>query len=165
MSGLAHTFAVDRPRPLTPSDTRAATRARVVWLAVSSLVLIAPFERALFSIPGGFTVTTVEAVVLVSIAVGFFMTPLEGIEWPRPLMFPGALLLAWLLVTALVAPVESGNALRFVARMAVASVVCVLIATRIDSVRRARALVSLFVAVATIVAVIAVLKSRRCLPS
>jgi O-Antigen ligase len=86
------------------------------------------------------------------------MTPLEGIEWPRPLIVPGALLLAWWLVTAMVAPVESGNALRFVARMAVASVVCVLIATRIDSVRRARALVSLFVAVATIVAVIAVLE-------
>ena len=143
---------------MTPSHTRAATRARVVWLAVSSLALIAPFERTLFTIPGGFTLTTVEAVVLVAIAVGLSMTPVDRIQWPRPLVVPGALLLSWWLVTAMVSPLESGNALRFVARMAVASVICVLVATQIDSVRRARAMVSLFVMVATIVAVIAVLE-------
>ena len=159
MSGLAHTLAVERPQPLTPSNTRVAARDRVVWLAVSGLIIIAPFERALLTIPGGFTLTTVEAAILIALAVGFAPVP-SGIrvEWPRPLVVPGVLLLGWGLVSAASSPVESGNPLRFVARMAVASMLCVLFATRVDSVRRARTLVATFVVVAAAVASIAVLE-------
>lgn len=161
MSGLAHTLAVDPARPLAPTDTRVATRDRVVWLAVSSLVIIAPFERVLLTI-GGFTLTTVEAAILVALALGISgAASAIRFEWPKPVVLPGLVLLAWWAVAAATAPVEAGNALRFVARMSIAAMLCVLFATCVDSVRRARTLVAIVVAVATVVAFIAVLEAAQ----
>ena len=129
-------------------------------LAISSLAVIAPFERALFTVPGGFTLTTVEAVLLVAIVVGFSMTPRDRLEWPRPLMVPGVLLFGWGVVAAFASP-DTGNAWRFIGRMVAASMVCVLVATHIDSARRARTLASLFVGVAALVASIAILEAAQ----
>jgi hypothetical protein len=133
----------------------------VVGLAVSSLAVIVPFERTLFTVPGGFTLTTVEAVLLAAILVGVGMTPRDRIEWPRPLIVPGVFLFGWWVMAALASPMEAGNAWRFVGRMAAAAIVCVLVATHVDSVRRARALVSLFVVIATLVAALAVLEAAE----
>jgi O-antigen ligase len=137
-------------------------RDRVAWLAVSSLVVIAPFERALAPVPGGFTVTTAEAVILAALVIGLFTVFFGArLEWPKPLILPGALLLAWWFVTAATASVEPGNSFRFAARMAVAAMLCVLFASRVDSLRRARALVRTFVAVATLIAFIAFLEAAQ----
>jgi O-antigen ligase len=137
--------------------------AHVAMLAVMTVVISAPFERALFAVPGLFTVTTVEAAMALALCLGAAArSTLRPLNWrPRPLALPGAAFLAALLLAALVAPSEQGNSLRFVARMAMASLMFLLTVHTVTTLPRARLMVRAWVAVATIVAVIAVLEAAQ----
>jgi hypothetical protein len=130
-------------------------------LAVLLLVAIAPFERALLLVPGGFTLTTVEAVMLIAVAA----MAVRGVRGVRlvdvPLAVPGAVFLVALLVAALAAPFEQANALRFVARMAMAALLFVMTLRTIDTLDRARLVVRVMLGVATLVAAVAVLEAAQ----
>jgi hypothetical protein len=130
-------------------------------LAVLLLVAIAPFERALLLVPGGFTLTTVEAVMLIAVAA----MAVRGVRGVRladvPLAVPGAVFLVTLLVAALAAPFEQANALRFVARMAMAALLFVMTLRTIDTLDRARLVVRVMLGVATLVAAVAVLEAAQ----
>ena len=132
-------------------------------LALLAIVIAAPFERTLWTMPGGFTLTTVEAVTLVSLAVIVMRRGprqlFSGV--PLTLAIPGALFLAALMVAALAAPADQTNALRFVARMIVAALLVLATFQAIDTRQRARAVVRVLVAVAACVASIAMLEAAE----
>jgi O-antigen ligase len=135
-----------------------------LWVLLG-LVVIAPFERPLATL-ATFTITTVEAAILAALAVVACATLMTNrrLRWRTSLLRPGIAFLVVLLVAAVVAPLESGNALRFVARMAVAAAVFLLALNAVDSQRQGRLLVIMAVAVATVVAAIAVLESAQVGP-
>jgi hypothetical protein len=140
-----------------------AQLAHVAMLALMAVVIIAPFERALFAIPGLFTVTTVEAAMTLALCLGAAaLAASRRLVWrPAPLALPGAAFLAVLLLAAILAPSEQSNALRFVARMTMAALIFLLTVNAVTTLARARALVRVWVGVATIIAVIAVLEAAQ----
>jgi hypothetical protein len=136
------------------------------FVAVFAIVVVAPFERPLLGLPGGFMLTTVEAVVIAGMAwlaagLGLRRLLFDG---PIPLLAPGAVFLAALTVAALVAPVEQGNAIRFVLRMAMAAVLFVLTQRAIQTRLSARRFAAAFLSVAALVAVVAVLEAAQVAP-
>lgn len=130
-------------------------------IAVAAIVAVAPFERVLFAIPGAFTITTVEAATLAALGViALSLWPVRArLIWMTPVAAAGAAFLVALVVASLLAPDYTGNSLRFTARMFVAAAVAIAVANAVDSPARARFAVTAFVAVSTIVAIIAVLES------
>lgn len=143
----------------------AASRidARVAFAAVVATVAIAPFERALVSVPGGLTLTTVELAMLVSLSAGLWMI---GHSRPAfaalpPVAIPGLALIAMVIFAALAAPLEQGNAIRFAGRIAVAASLAFVVAQVVDTAARARLVVCTFLSVAVLVAIIAVLESAQ----
>ena len=131
--------------------------------ALLAIVVAAPFERPLFAVPGGFTLTTVEAVVIVAaVAMAIGLGPRRLLlDEPTPLAIAGGLFLVCLAIAALAAPSSQGNALRFTARMTVAAALFVMTLRIVDSRGRARIVAGTMVAVATVVAAIAVLESAQ----
>lgn len=130
-------------------------------LALVAVIIVAPFERALFVV-AGFTLTSAELVTFAAVA-------LYGAAWfregpspippiPRSLLFAAAAFLMVIGVAALMAPVEGGNARRFAARMATAFVLTALTLHVVNSPARARLIAWVMVAVAAVVALIAVLE-------
>jgi O-Antigen ligase len=155
----------------------AGTRSRVALFAVIGVILVAPFERALFAV-AGFTVTTIEAAIIAAlclVAVSVWRQPPLS-AWfatktalrpsaffaqsavPTSVLIAGAFFLLALVAATLAAPFAQGNSMRFTGRMVVASLVVIATAHTVDTLHRARAVVQAFLAVATIVAVIAVLE-------
>jgi len=137
--------------------------ARAVFAAVIATVAIAPFERALVSVPGGLTLTTVEAAMLVSLGSGLWMIghSRPAIASWSPVAIPGFALVAIVMLAALAAPFERSNAIRFAGRLAAAGAMALVVAQVVDSATRARLLVRTFLAVAVLVAIIAVLESAQ----
>lgn len=134
-----------------------------VLYALLAIVVVAPFERPLLVTPGGFTLTTVESAVMLAsalIIVGFGLRRLIA-GGPIPLAIVGGVFLLALLVAALAAPAERGNALRFVGRMVVAAALFV-IAVRVISTRReARIVAYTMLGMSAFVAAVAVLESAQ----
>jgi hypothetical protein len=131
--------------------------------AVVAIVVAAPFERPLVGLPGGFTLTTVEAVVIVASAlIALRLGPDRLLRASGlPLLLPGTAFLLALAVAAVLAPTDTGNALRFVARMLMAAIVFVLTLRALDTYARARMVAQTMVIVATVVAAIAVLEATE----
>jgi hypothetical protein len=161
VSSLAQTATLDRARPEVRAGAAVCTRAAVA--AVLALVIVAPFERVLGTVPGGLTVTTVEGVVIAALllaAAGFWISR-PTLLWPRRVVIAGAAFLATLFAAATAAPVEQGHAVRFAARMATAALVAAFTSCAIDTERRARLVVRTMLAVASAVSVVAVLEATE----
>jgi hypothetical protein len=134
--------------------------ASAPFVAVLAIVVVAPFERPLLVLPGGFTLTTVETVLIVGAALIAAYFGMRGVrsDDPIPLRLPGALFLAALAIAALAAPAEQGNAVRFVLRMLMASALFVMTQRVVTTRKQARCLAWTMVVVATVVALIALLE-------
>jgi hypothetical protein len=131
--------------------------------AVLAIVVAAPFERSLLALPGGFTLTTVEGVLIIAsamIVAGLGVRRLF-LDDPIPLLLPGAVFLSALTFAAVAAPFEQGNAMRFVLRMAMAAVLFVMTQRVLDTRTSARRVAAAFVAVAAVVATIAILEAAQ----
>jgi hypothetical protein len=171
--GLTHAAILDRAVPEVRPRVEAGTRSRVALFAVIGVVLVAPFERPLFAV-AGFTVTTIEAAIIAALSIvalsvwrqqpvsAWFaqraFAPIARSAVPAPVLIAGAFFLIALVAATLAAPFAHGNALRFTGRMVVAALVFTATAYTVDTLQRARAVVQTFVAVATLVAVIAILE-------
>lgn len=131
--------------------------------AVLAIVLIAPFELVLFAIPGVGEVTTVEAVALGALPLILWRLGARGAfaQFPLSLAIAGVVFLVVLGVAAAVAPIEPGNAWRFVARMSMAAVVFVAVRGTLTTLSAARLVVRVNLAVATLVAVLALLEAAQ----
>jgi hypothetical protein len=132
--------------------------------ALLALVIVAPFERALFTLPGALTVTSVELVALAVVAVyaaAVVGNPAAALRYvPMPAAVAVAAFLLALVIAAALTPYAQANSLRFVARMAMGAVLGLAACHAIDDSRaRARALARVMVAVASFVATIAVLEA------
>jgi hypothetical protein len=130
--------------------------------SLAALVVALPFERVVVAIPGVLTITTLEAVALGVAAIGVW----QIVERGRRLRvsMPGAaaaLLVGVLTVAAILAPAESSNAVRFVARIAMASLIALVVSHVVREMTQVRALVRVLVGIATIVGVIAVLEALQ----
>jgi hypothetical protein len=139
-----------------------AAPARLAMAAVSLLIVALPFERVLFQLPGGLTVTTLEAVAAAALALcGWALAVRRAeIHWPGPTL-PGVALVAVFLVAALMAPADVPNALRFVARMAMAGLGALVVANIVREVSQVRTIVRAFVGIAALVAAVAVLEALQ----
>ena len=135
---------------------------RVIMLALLAIVVAAPFERPLIGVPGGFTLTTVEAVLVLGLmAIAARLGPRRLLERPIPLMAPGIVLLSILAIAAIAAPSDRANALKFVGRMAMAALLFVATVRVVDTRERARTVVRVMLTTATVVAVIAILEAAQ----
>ena len=145
------------------SHERDRTASRVAFGSLVLVVAIAPFERVLIAVPGGLTLTTVEAAMLASLAAALWMLRLSRptIAWWSPVALTGLSLLAVMVLAAALAPFERGNALRFAARMTTAGALAFAVAQVVDTTARARLLVRVNLAVAALVALVAVLESAQ----
>lgn len=179
MAGLTESLALDRMSLAVRSPALARLRTRTAFVALAMVVVVAPFEWELATIPGAMTVTTVEAALVVALVV------IAGVQWVRtrrrrdgglgavsrasmhdalrrvPLCLPGASWLAVLLAAALVTAVDREHALRFTARMGMAALIYLACLHVAVTERRARAMVWLLLAVATGVAAVAVLEAAQ----
>lgn len=129
--------------------------------AVLAIVLVAPFERVVADLPGGFTLTTVEIVVLgalASVAWRHGVRAFLPVPLPRGLVVAGLVFGVVIALAALTSSVERGNALRFVARMATSAAVFCLTLQAIDSRARARLVAVSIVGVAVVVSLVALLE-------
>jgi hypothetical protein len=128
-----------------------------------AIVVAAPFERALVKLPGGLTLTTVEAVVISAVVALLVRAPSPRASDAAVtrLWQPAALFLLVLFAAAWFAPAERGNALRFAGRMCVAAMLVLLCIRVITTYRFARTIAVAVVGVATVVAGIAVLEAAH----
>ena len=162
VSILADTVTLEHAH--TPARARAADRvwSRALMFAAAAIVVVAPFERPLFTVGGGLTVTTSEAATSIALVVAaLYVAARRQIVWPAPLMLSGSAFVAAMVVAALTAPMEQGNALRFAARMIVAAFVCVLFVNVGTTTQRARAIVRVALGIAALVGAIAVLEQAN----
>jgi hypothetical protein len=132
-------------------------------LALLAIIIVAPFERVLLTVPGSIAVTSVEIVVAIGLAV---LTCRAGPRAlvagvPSPILAPGAVFLLALLAAAALTSFEPGNAVRFVLRMFMAAWLFVVTQHVVDTADRARLLVRAIVAVAAVIAGIAVLEAAQ----
>ena len=135
---------------------------RLARASLIGAVMILPFERALAA-AGGFTLTTVEAALMVMLAAAIVACAIRArtLVWPSPLVVPGLLWVGSILLAALVAQVEAGNAFKFSARMVAAGAICLATLNIVTTPRLARIVVGCWLAVASAVAVIALLESAQ----
>ena len=132
-------------------------------LALLSIAIVAPFEHVLVTVPGAFSVTTVE--VVVALALGMLTwrigprTLVAGV--PGSIRFPGTLFLLILVAAAALTSFEQGNAIRFVLRMLMAAWLFVVTRHVVETRDGARRLVRTLLAVAVVVAVIAILEAAQ----
>ena len=110
------------PASVTPVRARADLATLGAWSATALLLIAAPFERvdARIALPWQ-TVTNLEAVVLVALAVWVVTSLAAGRlpAWHSPLAGPGLALVAGTALAAALAPAEHANAFRFVGRVTV----------------------------------------------
>jgi O-antigen ligase len=132
-------------------------------LALLAIVIVAPFERVLVTVPGAFAVTTVEAVLAVALALLTWRAGPRALvaTVPRSILVPGVALLLALATAAAFTGFEQGNAVRFVLRLCVAAWLFAVTRHVVDTRERARVLVRAVLVTATVVAVIAVLEAAQ----
>jgi hypothetical protein len=134
-------------------------------LALVAVVIVAPFERVLFTRPGLFTITSVELVLLV--ALGVYAATLVRHRrnavppLPRSVVVASAAVLGSFALAALLTSFEAGNAARFVVRMTLAASLALAAASAIDTEARARLIARVMVSVAAFVALVAVLEAMQ----
>jgi O-antigen ligase len=134
----------------------------VALLALLSIVVATPFERPFLDLPGGFTLTTVEAVLMFALVViAANLGPRRLGQEPIPLLVPGTALLGLLALAAVVAPADRANAIKFVGRMGIAAALFLATLRVVDTGARARIVVRVMLATATLVAVIAILEAAQ----
>jgi hypothetical protein len=163
VTSVAQSAVLESAEPEVWSSASVHSHTRAAFAAVLCAVAIAPFERVLIGIPGGFTLTTVEVAMLASLAAGMWMVATRrpaAVAW-LPVVLPGLALVAIVIVAALAAPLERGNALRFAGRIAAAASMAFVVAQVVDTEARARVVVRTFLVVAVGVAVVAVLESAQ----
>jgi hypothetical protein len=153
---LSDVVAIPVPRAFSQAQAGS-------WALPASLLLVAavsPFERPVAGAIAGFTLTTVEATILVTLATTVFAWVREPrlLEWRTPVTMPLTALLACALVSAVAAPEHSANALRAVARLAMAIVLFTVVANACRSARIARPMVATLVATGAVVGGIAILE-------
>lgn len=150
------------------------SRARVAsWAAPAGVMLVAavsPFERPLPVAIGGFTLTTLELVVMVALtagAVGWLLgrvgagrvgRPPAPAQWRTPITLPIAAVLAVVLAAALAAPEFRGNALRFWGRLVAAAGLFLLTLNGVTTRHLAHRLIATLLAAGSIVGALAVLE-------
>src|SRR5689334_1112110 len=124
------------------------------------LAAVSPFERALPGSIFGFTVTTVEAVIVIALAMGVaaWVRHPSSIDWRTPITLPLAALVIIAFVAAALAPELNGDAVRVAARYAAAVSLFVVIANAGRSQHVARQVIAALLAAGAIVGVIAVLE-------
>ena len=140
------------------------TRARTVsWALPASVMLVAavsPFERP---VPGsifGFTLTTVELTIALTLGLGIaaWLKEPASFQWRTPITLPIAAVLVSAFVSATVAPELRASALRVAARLTAAAMLFVLVVNVARSQRIARQITTALLTAAAIVGVIAVLE-------
>ena len=159
MSILAQAAVIDRAQPQVRPHATVRPAASVARAALTTLVVLLPFERALFDFAGVMTITNLELVAACVIVTGVWalLREREALGFPAPARATLVFLVV-LLAAASSAPAESGNALKFVARMTMASLVAWVAATVVRDLADVRRLMRVLVAVATLVGAIAVLE-------
>jgi O-antigen ligase len=132
-------------------------------LALLSIAIVAPFERVLVSVPGGFAVTTVEVVVAIALGMLTWQIGVRALlsGLPRSIAIPAAVVLLALFTAATLTSFEQGNAIRFVLRMCVAAWLFIVTRQVVSTREGARTIVRTMVAVAALVAGIAVLEAAQ----
>jgi hypothetical protein len=159
---LAQAASFDRARSgrVLVKDRSASAQ---VLPALLLIAVVAPFERPIFTAPGGFTVTTVEAALLLALAIGaaVVLRMPGSLFRERAIVLPGAAFLAVLCVAALLAPEHRGNALKLVARLTAGAGLLLLTASYVDSGARARLVVGSLLATGSFVAGVAVLEAAQ----
>lgn len=163
VSTIAPTARLIRGQPEVHAHEHARGRFDIGLLSLAGLVVAAPFERPLVDVPGGFVLTTVEAVICLALPLACVAIWRRHARLARPLpvMIPGVVFLLALAAAALAAPIEQGNALKLVARLTIAGIVFLVTASIVDSVDKARALLAAFVATGSAVAAIALIEAAQ----
>ncbi len=168
LSGIPVTTLVHATR--LDGAARATARVRTITAgeqmltgAVMLLAIVAPLERPMVAVPPGFTITTLEAAVLLVVVIWAVnaIRARRMAAWRSDLTWPGVAFLAVLLISALLSPIDRGNALRFAGRMVAAAIVFVATMTAISSRDAARTMVQLLLATATVIAAAAVLEAAQ----
>lgn len=160
VSGVVDAVGFDRARARVVASDRSRVAARVAEALLLCAVAALPFERAVAS-AAGFTLTTVEIALLALLTAAAFhrLSGEAGAPiWPDAIAIPGAIWLVVVAGAAVAATVEPDNALRFAARMAMAGAVCVATANIVGDRRLARRVVTVWVATASAVAIVALLE-------
>lgn len=149
---------------------RASSRAVAAWRVLPASVMlvaaVSPFERPLPGAIVGLTVTTIEAAIVVALAIAvaiWWKTP-QAITCRTPLTWPLVALLCCAAVASLAAPELNGPALRVTARYAAATALFVLVANVAASIRTARQIVAALLGAAAVVGAIAVLELAQLPP-
>jgi len=141
----------------------SATAVAGSWAVPASVVLVAavsPFEVPIPGAPLGFTVTSVELVILLSfgIAATFWLRGSRDLDWRTPITVPLLAVLLSALVASLSAPELRANAMRVTARLTAAVLLFLLVANVAATPRVARQIIAALLAAAAGVGVMAVLE-------
>jgi hypothetical protein len=128
--------------------------------AVLALVVVAPFEVPLRTFAFALTLTTVEAVIAMSVIVssGAMVYARQPVIWRTPITAAVFACLAAGFVSALLSPVDQGNALRFAGRMLAAAAIAGVVVNAVATRALARVLVGTLLAVAVAVSIVAVME-------
>jgi O-antigen ligase len=150
--------------PAADSRVRSiAADARVLMGSVLAIVVAAPFERPLLSLPwASQTLTTSECVVLAALALGAaaFAARRTVPIVASPITVPGVALLAAFGVAAAWSPVDQAIGVKLVLRLSTAALVFVLTMNAVTTTAQAQAVMAAFLAVATVVALLGILEAQ-----
>src|SRR5262245_22410050 len=137
------------------ASARAMAASRVLPASVMLVAAVSPFELALPGSIGGFTLTSVELAIVVSLALGvaaWWRDP-SAFSTRTPITLPLIALAATAVIASLLAPELTGDALRVTARYAVAIALFVLVANVASNRHYARQIVAALLAAGAIVGV------------
>ena len=142
------------------SSARARTGSWALPASVLLVAAVSPFERAVPGSMFGLTLTTVEATIVIAIAIAAisWMREPATFTWRTPITVPLAAIVACALIAAIVAPEFQGNAIRVTARLGVAVLLFVIVANVASSNAVAKQIVAALLAAASVVGVIAMLE-------
>ena len=142
------------------SSARARTGSWALPASVLLVAAVSPFERAVPGSMFGLTLTTVEATIVIAIAIAAisWMREPATFTWRTPITVPLAAIVACAFIAAIVAPEFQGNAIRVAARLGVAVLLFVIVANVASSNAVAKQIVAALLAAASVVGVIAMLE-------
>lgn len=121
---------------------------------------VSPFERPIPGSVFGLTLTTVELVIVLTLAaaaLAWFRDP-QSFRWRTPITVPLMALIACAVVSAVAAPEFRANSLRAVGRLAIAILLFTVVANAAASIHVARRIVIVLVATGAVVGAVAVLE-------
>jgi hypothetical protein len=159
--------SLDPPPAVAPPHRAPAATRQLCPAAVLLLIIAAPFERPITTLPWlPFVLTTVEAVIIAALlmAVRSWLADRRGFIWRTPITWPGLALASILLGSAALAPAFAGNAFRFGGRFVAAGLLFVIVLNGVPTLSVARRLIGVFVAVGAVVGTVAVLEAAEVPP-